>query len=622
MRKVIEAFNKLYLIDRLFIFLGFAAFVVWGHSYGLFSGNVDDWCYWHDSQKDPALLAFYLMFILPFAPAFLRKIIKPAVSGVIANGGVFLFLIFALGVVAVISMFSATGTSLTGLFNKSGSGGGFSVGGAKDIQNFRKNIQNNNLPAETDITYEGLFYDYYFNIIGEKPVKTFNSSQTPAYFTPVYSWAPSLDPFAGTIENYITIGLRSELDMSKFKRKKLNIVVVLDISGSMSSPFDEYYYDRIGDEGLFEMKADTDKNLSKLEIASRSICALLNHLDPGDSFGMILFDDRDYLAKPSRKIGSTNLSALKTHILALKPRGSTNMEAGYRRGRSLLKGCERLDPDEFENRIIFLTDAMPNTGSIDKNELVDIAKEYSKDHIYTTFVGIGVDFQTELIEYITKVRGANYYSIHSSWEFKKRMDREFDYMVNPMLFNLRLSFDSAAWKIDEVYGSPEANLSTGELMRVNTLFPAPSSSEGIKGGVIVLKLKNNDRAGNITLSTSYETRSGAVETASVEFAPPAGFDQARVEIDSRKAVLLSRYVKLMKEWLGKSQIADSAKTSGQNPAAVLNNWEHQSSPLFLAPVHREKMVKFLDHFTAEVKVLNDTSLDREKVIMEAILKHK
>ena len=40
---------------------------------------------------------------------------------------------------------------------------GFSVGGAKDITNFRENIRNNYLPLPSDITYEGLFYDYFFD---------------------------------------------------------------------------------------------------------------------------------------------------------------------------------------------------------------------------------------------------------------------------------------------------------------------------------------------------------------------------------------------------------------------------------------------------------------------------
>lgn len=42
---------------------------------------------------------------------------------------------------------------------------GFSVGGAKDINDFRENIRNNYLPIVTDLSYEGLFYDYFFDTI-------------------------------------------------------------------------------------------------------------------------------------------------------------------------------------------------------------------------------------------------------------------------------------------------------------------------------------------------------------------------------------------------------------------------------------------------------------------------
>ena len=40
---------------------------------------------------------------------------------------------------------------------------GLSVGGAKDINNFRENIKQGYLPQKTDVTIEGIFYDYYFD---------------------------------------------------------------------------------------------------------------------------------------------------------------------------------------------------------------------------------------------------------------------------------------------------------------------------------------------------------------------------------------------------------------------------------------------------------------------------
>jgi len=43
--------------------------------------------------------------------------------------------------------------------------------------------------------------------------------------------------------------------------------------------------------------------------------------------------------------------------------------------------------------------------------------------------GVGLDFNTELVEAITKVKGANYFSVHSPGEFRRRLVDEFDYAV-------------------------------------------------------------------------------------------------------------------------------------------------------------------------------------------------
>jgi len=105
---------------------------------------------------------------------------------------------------------------------------GYSTGGAKDANNFRENIAQNNLPLETDITYEGVFYDYYFD--------TGAASECKALFCPSYVPMLSTDPLSAAQEPFLSVGLNSGIKESDFARKKLNLVVVLDVSGSMSSP--------------------------------------------------------------------------------------------------------------------------------------------------------------------------------------------------------------------------------------------------------------------------------------------------------------------------------------------------------------------------------------------------
>jgi hypothetical protein len=40
---------------------------------------------------------------------------------------------------------------------------GFATGGAQDVSNFRENVKAGYLPLPTDVTFEGIAEDYYFN---------------------------------------------------------------------------------------------------------------------------------------------------------------------------------------------------------------------------------------------------------------------------------------------------------------------------------------------------------------------------------------------------------------------------------------------------------------------------
>ena len=105
-----------------------------------------------------------------------------------------------------------------------------------------------------------------------------------------------------------------------------------------------------------------------MTIANESIVAMMKHLKEGDRLGVILFDHNAYLAKPLRLVEHTDMEAIAGHILKLSPKGSTDWSAGYKQGIDLFASLHKeiLDQSVYENRIIFLTDAMPNTGELRK----------------------------------------------------------------------------------------------------------------------------------------------------------------------------------------------------------------------------------------------------------------
>lgn len=411
---------------------------------------------------------------------------------------------------------------------------GYSVGGSKNIVNFRENIKNGYFPIFTDITYNGLFYDYYFD--------TGKAKESDELFSPSYSMAVSKDPISSEKEYYMTIGLNSNIKESDFKRKKQNIMVVLDISGSMSSSLNSYYYDNNSEE--------TEEYKSKMELANEAVNLMLDELNEDDRFGMVLFDNSAYLAKPMNLIKETNIQEIKKHILEITAKGGTNFEAGYTKAtESYTK--EILNDDEYDNRIIVITDAMPNIGTTSKNGLLKYVQENADNKIYTSFIGVGVDFNTEIIEEISNSKGANYYSVSSGEQFKKILSEDFDYMLTPLVFDLNLDFESDSYEIEEVYGTDNNDKTSGNIIKVNTLFPSSTNSEtGSKGGVILLKLKKKDNEinGNIKLNVSYTDRNEKKYSNS---------QQVKFEDDNefynntgiRKAILLVRYVNSLKNWI-------------------------------------------------------------------------
>jgi Ca-activated chloride channel family protein len=501
---------------------------------------------------------------------------------------------------------------------------GLATGGAKDINNFRENIENDFLPLPTDITYEGLFYDYYFD--------TGMQEATNKLYAPSYSFAVTRDPLSRQTEYYLSVGLNSGIRQEDFERKKLNLVIVLDVSGSMGEQYDQYYYDRYGkQQDAYAGEGIT--RLTKMQSANSAVVSILNQLEDNDRFAIVTFNSKASLLKPMGLVRKTDMGDIKDNVLDIHAGGNTNLSAGMNMGLTQFKNFLEVDSYEYENRIIILTDAQPNTGQLSINDLGDIMYDNAESRIYTTFIGIGVDFNSELIELISKVKGANYYSVHSPREFRERVDDEFDYMVTPMVFNVVLEFQSRGWRIDKVFGSPEADESTGRLMKINTLFPSRSEGGENKGGIVILKLRriSSSNDGEIYLRTTYEDRDGRVDgdekVIYLESTSPEYFDNSGI----RKGILLTRYAALLKNWIiderdhyqyssGWEPCIDEDTGIVIPPENGLGQWERQSLPLTVSSSYRKIFRNFEDYFADEMDEIQDYTLEQELDILDMIIR--
>jgi len=504
---------------------------------------------------------------------------------------------------------------------------GLAAGGAKGVANYRRNIEEGYLPIPTDLSYEGLFYDYYFD--------TGDPGSCSALFCPAYSTAITADPLGGERERYLTVGLNSGLAKSEFERKTLNLVVVLDISGSMSSSFSEYYYDRFGNRQ--EREGDGDR--PKIDVAAESIAALTTHLRPDDRFGVVLFNDDSHLAKPMRTVGETDMAAIREHLRELEADGGTNLSAGIEEATGMLEEYADADRTAYETRMVTMTDAMPNIGERSESGLQGRLRSNAEQGVYTTFLGVGVDFNTELIDAITAIEGSNYYSVHSEEGFRERLDQGFEYMVTPLAFDVSLELDAEGYDIETVYGSTAAGEATGEITHVNTLFPSPTREGKAKGGIVLVKLARTGDDADLSLSASWEDRTGEATETTTEITFPDREPEYFANTGIRKGVLLARYADLMKSWMVYERTEanrDEATESGagetvtatpgggieEPPETELGQWERESTDLAVSPRYRERFESFVPHFESEMDALGDETLAQELEILRTLAEYE
>ena len=214
------------------------------------------------------------------------------------------------------------------------------------------------------------------------------------------------------------------------------------------------------------------------------------------------------------------------------------------------------------------------------------------------------------------------------------MGVEFEYMVTPLVFDLELNLKSEDFEIAKVYGSDTANKESGNLMRVNTLFPSKTTEEGeVKGGIILLKLrkKNEKTVGNVNLSVSYKDRNGK-EFSNSQDVPFGSLEEHYDNTGIRKAIVLTRYANILKNWImyertGEQRfiivpaigILDFDYTEDQI-VVMLGRNERTSVALKVSDTYKSIFNTIKQYILNENNELKDDSLKQEIEILDILTK--
>ncbi|MEX1365747.1 MAG: VWA domain-containing protein [Nannocystaceae bacterium] len=168
--------------------------------------------------------------------------------------------------------------------------------------------------------------------------------------------------------------------MAADERRNVNLSVVIDRSGSMAA------------EG-------------RMEYLARGLQRMTEQLQRGDVIHLVLFDDTVCVPVENFVVGRDRPAVLRQAIAELKPRGSTNLHDGLRRGYEL---ADRAYQPGYSNRVVMITDALTNRGVTDQALISTVGKFYDERRIRLSGVGVGRDFNDALLDRLTE-RGKGAY---------------------------------------------------------------------------------------------------------------------------------------------------------------------------------------------------------------------
>jgi hypothetical protein len=181
------------------------------------------------------------------------------------------------------------------------------------------------VPAE--ITYTGThdtaFYAHYF-VTGERE----KDQEVRCRYALAHTRDPltqAEDCWVGVSYNskYDGVGMKLNSEGRQSNRPALNLVVALDVSGSMCDTF------RGDDDGDDDEDNDAvGGGQKKLQVAKDCLLALLGQLRDDDAFGLVIFNSAASVLQPLTKWSQTDKVTLEKAILKLRAGGGTQLTEG------------------------------------------------------------------------------------------------------------------------------------------------------------------------------------------------------------------------------------------------------------------------------------------------------
>jgi Ca-activated chloride channel family protein len=333
------------------------------------------------------------------------------------------------------------------------------------------------------------------------------------------------------------------------RRSPMNLCIVLDRSGSM--------------EG------------AKLEKARQAAAMAVDKLGDDDIFSLVTYDsETNLLIAPERIGGTDHREDLKSRIHRIQAGGSTALHAGVVLGSKQVR--ERFSKERV-NRVILLSDGLANVGPSSTSELARLGRELRGDGIAVSTVGLGDDYNEDLMTALAEASNANYYYVKDAEKLPSVFAQELGMARSLLARNITIRIEAPdGVHLKEIIGQPEIDCHDRVVeIKMPELFGAEKRRFLVRCLADEKKADAWEAAAELNYATIAGTQAPAQrQAAKIEFTEDQKKSEAsvRAEVARENNVVQNRLakeraVKLADEGKSKDAVALLREQAAKNAAA-------------------------------------------------------
>jgi Ca-activated chloride channel homolog len=193
-------------------------------------------------------------------------------------------------------------------------------------------------------------------------------------------------------------------------RPAVNLAIVLDRSGSMAG--------------------------QKLERAKEAAIEALRRLGGQDVFSVIIYDHNVETIVPAQP--ARNTEGIEARIRQIQPGGTTALFGGVSQGASEIR---KNVGGEYVHRIILLSDGIANVGPSTPEDLGRLGAALIKETISVTTVGVGTDYNEDLMTRLSQNSDGNTYFVEASQDLPRIFAAELGDVLNVVAKKVHVMID-------------------------------------------------------------------------------------------------------------------------------------------------------------------------------------